>query len=232
MRFPFVRCVSVLAAMLLVLVPATAQVVVVNNGPVTIANAADITTFATADDFTLSATATFNAIRFWALDTAGDPALLDQFSGTLSWFIHNNGAGIPDPAILASGTVSGGIMLTDTGVNLLFTNQRIFQLDFSVPDTTLPAGTYWLRLKENTPTDPSDASFVYWVWRGGQSGNTLRISGDEVNPANWSNGIADLAYQLRFNAAPAAAIPEPGTLALLLVGGVMTGAGVLRRRRG
>ena len=41
-------------------------------------------------------------------------------------------------------------------------------------------------------------------------------------------GFDDLTFT---PAAPAAAIPEPGTLALLLVGSLTTGAGVLRRRR-
>jgi len=48
----------------------------------------------------------------------------------------------------------------------------------------------------------------------------------------WGTGVNADSFTLQIGpAAPAAAIPEPGTLALVLVGGMTTGAGFLRRRR-
>lgn len=216
---------------------AQAQTAVYNNGTFTGAtNARNISGFAIADDFVLASPTSFDAIRFWALDTA--PGLLGSFSGDLTWFIYSGSAGSPSPNaipstnIIASGTVSGGaITITNTG-SLLGGNPNfeIAQLDFAIPSQNLAAGTYWLRLKEGTASSTNDGSLVFWLQTGAAiTGNGFRADGNVVTPTTWgANGTSttnDLAFQLLSGSSSA---PEPGTLALLALGII---GGVVARRR-
>lgn len=201
----------------------------VDNGPFsTTGSAKNITAFAIADDFTVTAPGPFNSIRFWAVD---GNSTLSSFSGTISWFVHENGPGNLPGVVVASG-VSSNVLVTNTGQEL--TGTPIFQLDFNTPTTTLTQNqTYWLRLKENGPTDPDMGSPIFWLERDGQTGNTYRADSNEVNPTTWTNDgdtTTDLAFELNRASVnvPGAAAPEPGTLALI---GTLLGGLAVRRRR-
>ncbi|WP_309714299.1 PEP-CTERM sorting domain-containing protein [Armatimonas sp.] len=215
---------------------AQAQTTVYNNGTFGTANALTITDLTLADDFVLASPTSFDAIRFWAMD--GNPGLLGDFSGDLTWFIYSGSAGSPSPnaipstTIVSQGTVSGGaITITDTGSVLLGDPDfEIAQLDFSIPTQNLAAGTYWLRLKEGTAISTSDGTDVSWVDTGAaNTGNGFRSDDNEVTPTTWNfnttSTTVDLAFQLRSSSAAA---PEPGTLALLALGVV---GGLIARRR-
>ena len=202
-----------------------AALLVDNGPPSSTATASDISSFAQADDFTLSASGSFNAVRFWAIDNGGDLSKFDQFSGTLSWFVYTNNVNQPG-SVLASGTVSGAaITITPTGVVLLG-SFAVVQLDFGVPNTLVPAGTFWFRVKEGGPSDPGDGSDIFWVWRNGQTGFPHRNAEDEVNPTWLIGETTDLAFQLT---AVAAAVPEPPTLAVVCLGLLLLAAAGLRR---
>lgn len=208
---------------------AQAQTLIYDNGSFSAGiSAINITSSSCADDFVFGSTQTFDSARVWISDNFGVATLLDGFSGTLSWEIYSNNAGTNKPnSPVLSGTVSGaGLSLTDTGVDAF--GRRIFQADFSLGSQSLGAGTYWFRIKENGLSDSADASSVFWEPSGASTGFQAQGSGTVVNPAtgSWFNtSSANRAFQLY--AASGGTAPEPGSLALLALGGVV----VLTKRR-
>jgi PEP-CTERM motif len=231
-RLSLVALATCLSIVTLSALPQRAQaqtlVPMVGGGAFVPFSALDITARAYADDFVFSSPQTFDQARVWLLDFSGDVALLDGFSGDLSWLIYDNNAGVPGN-VLFSDTVSGaGITQTDTGVDLF--GFRIFQLDFSMPSTTLGAGTYWFRIKENGPTDDFDGSDVFWLnGDGGGTGFDTMFGAPPLDPTGWTSQVPEnRAFQ--FFASSSSAAPEPGTFALLALG--MVGGIVARRSVG
>jgi hypothetical protein len=168
-RLPRVSCAVAALALAAGLsgTPASAQVVVVDNGPFSTdtslgGTAPGMSSDSIADDFSLAGATSLTAVRFWASDNAAPFDTLEAFSGTLSYFIRADDGGVPGAA-LHSGTVSGAqVTRTDTGVDLVLTDSyRIFQLDFSIPEVTLSAGTYWLQLREGTLSSAFDGTEVH-----------------------------------------------------------------------
>ena len=230
---------TVLAATLAVaalIAPAARAQVVYDNGIFdATSDRTNITTSASADDFFVDGSLTFDAIRFYAMDVSDD--LLQNFSGTLSWFIYESDGIAPTAkpsTTLASGTVSGAdIAIASTGVALGGNpNFVVAQLDFDIPTQTLGTGTYWLRIKEGGLTSAGDGTSIFWTHtNGARSGNGFRFDTIETAPVDWNdagfNNEKELAYQLRGNAT---VVPEAGTLALVGAGLAAFGAVVVRRK--
>lgn len=224
--------------------PASAQVVYNNGIYASISNgihngisARDITEFAQADDFLVSSSLTFNAIRFYAVEFPSGFVTMTNFSGTLSWAIYQDSGGTvpnstPSSVLVASGSTST-VAQENTFDGLIASS--IFQLDFTIPTQTLGAGRYWLRLKEGSPSSASDGSSINWVMTNSAStGNGYRADEDEVNPTTWTaegtDTTNDFAFQLLNTGGAAAAAPEPGTCGLLALGIITGGVIALRKR--
>lgn len=232
-------CISA-ALLTLAMLPhhARAQTVYDNGSYIGAINARNISDFAIVDDFTVASSLTFNAIRFYALDTSS--GLLPSFSGNLTWFLYSGSAGSPSPNaipstnIIAQGTVSPTI--TNTGdIQGGVANREIAQLDFDIPTQNLSAGTYWLRLKEGTATSTFDFSVIFWLQTGGpRTGNGYRADENEVDPTTWNhdgtNTTNDLAFQLR-NTSSASVTPELPGSALLVPALLPVALTVMRKRR-
>ncbi len=200
--------------------------VVYDNGSFALTGAAGITASISADDFTLTSTQSFNAIRFWAVDPA--PGLTPNFSGTLTWAVRGNENGIPGAALFSGTTSSVSVVNTGNVVNGV-ANNEIAQLDFAVPEVTLNAGTYWLSLKENGPSDVDDGSSVFWSFSTTRSGADLRQDPAETSPSAWgTTSTNDLAFQLR---SAVVVVPEASTLALALPALTIVGMIAIRRKR-
>lgn len=226
-----------------------AQTVVYDNGSYSGATGAvGFSASAVADDFTLSSTTSFNAIRFWAFDIPS--GLHPNFSGDVSWFLYSGSTGQASPnatpdnsSLFAQGTVTPTV--TDTGDFHLFNpNFAIGQLDFSIPTQTLAAGTYWLRLKEGAANAASDGTPVYWMQSGSpQTGNGFRMDSNPISPTSWTSATGgtatskDLAFQLVrnnntvFSSANTAITPEAPGLIQLLAGLLPVAAFALLARR-
>lgn len=225
------RCLmGIVATITLALLQTDARAAVVYDNGIyaTNFNTTSITGAISADDFTFADTASFDTIRFWAADAPA--GLATEFSGTLTWAVRANSGGIPG-AIIESGTTSD-VTVTDTGDILNGNpNFEIAQFNFSVPEVTLDAGTYWLSLKENGPDDPGDGSIVGWLFTASQTGNTHKQDSEETNPTTWDDdgAAADTAFELRSDAR--VVVPEANTFALALPALGMVGAVVIRRRK-
>jgi hypothetical protein len=190
---------------------AQAQTITVDNGTYATTGAYNISNFAEADDFVTTTAISFNSIRFWAIDNSIAGAnlnTLDNFSGTLSWFVHaDSGLGVPGASIVTSGTVSSGISITNTGA-LALGQYPIFEVNVPISSTTLVTpNRYWLRLKEGSPLTPFDGSSIFWArsLNSPLMGFGTAAAADPVNPTGWGDNDRDSAFQLL-------SAPEPSTL--------------------
>jgi hypothetical protein len=201
---------------------AQAQTLIYNNGSFATSNALPIDGQSIADDFTLGSSQSFDSVRVWLTDAAAPNNLLNAFSGTLSWRIYDNNAGMPGTSI-ASGTTST-VGLTDTGTNVF--GFRIFQADFSIPTQSLGAGTYWFRIKENGLNAASDGTNLFWLNSASSTGFATQASA-VINPTAWATA-SSINRAFQFYSTVSASAPEPGTLAFLTLGGTLV---LVKRRR-
>jgi hypothetical protein len=106
---------------------------------------------------------------------------------------------------------------------------------FTNLSVTLTPGTYWLVLGATSPGNTGTLGWVFADDGGGGGGVNDGLAGDAEdfyaesldNAASWSVGAGGGSNYYLFDISGAAAAPEPGTLGLLALGGVLG----LRRRR-
>lgn len=131
-----------------------------------------------------------------------------------------SGSGVPSNGGLA------GYRVTST--TLTDTDRAIFQLDLDVADFVLGAGSYWLRwIIDGTvasgPWQPPTADGVVGNAQQSLNGGAFGQAIDSGDQLGVELPFLVLGTQM-------ASVPEPGSIALLLTGGVAL-LGVVRRRR-
>lgn len=235
-RLPQFSVVGIAACLGIVALPTTAQAqtLIYDNGTITGGdNGLNITAFAIADDFVFDSTQTFDQVRVWIFDNTLPNNTLNAFSGTLSWLIRSNNAGIPG-AVLGgnSGTVSGAaITQTDTGVDVL-AGYRVFQFDFSIPSTTLGAGTYWFQIREGNLGTFGDTSHVFWLDTGNiNTGFAPKADNNVRTPTTWSFPTGPKPNRAFQFLGPSNVTPELPGLALVVPALLPVALVALRRRR-
>jgi hypothetical protein len=134
--------------------------------------------------------------------------------------------------VVASGTGSavtnGGLMgYRVTSTTLGDQNRAIFRVDIDIPDVVLPAGAYWLRwgLTGTLASGP-------WAppTSDGAVGNAVQsLANAAFNPVVDAGDGLGLEFPFIISGT-VVAIPEPGTWAMFLAGGLAVGA-LARRRR-
>lgn len=171
-----------------------------------------------ADNFVLGSPLVVNQIVLWGGYHPGNtPLAVDDFTV----IIHQDNVGIPGTVVYSeSGIVP--TERTDTGVDLFGVDEYRFTLDLPNP-STLPAGTYWVEIFNDTTGITDD-----FFWETGDQDTVNGILGSvwavEAPGASWNiDGKTDLAFQINYVPAPTS-IPtmnEWGMIILtLLIAGI------------
>ena len=158
--------------------------------------------FRTADDFVLSSTETISGLNFWGELVEG------SYDFTYTFYADNGGA--PGTALLTTG---GSLSTTIVNPTLNF-----YTSDLSTPFTATAGTTYWLSIFDQAPASA-------WAWGNAVStvGATSRQESNDA-PNSWSSINA---FNLAFEATTTS-VPEPGSIALALIG--LVGLGFSRRK--
>jgi hypothetical protein len=197
-----ITCACVLACAL----PAVAGAATIyDNGPPDHQNAFNMGYAWQADDFTLSAGQVPTSLTFWSLEASG------AYRGSISWSIMSSLGG----SVLGSGT-STLVTRTNTGSFLGLTEYRN---EFNFGSLALGAGTYWLVLHNGAFSNLADPNEFLWETAAANASANGMESFD--GGVSWSTIPGQHAFVL-------SAVPEPGSVAML-VGGLLL-AGCLRRR--
>ena len=120
--------------------PAQAQVVYNNGGPDGQNGIALTGQYTPADNFTLSSTTNFDAVRFWNVNYGGATAGYD-------WYLYSDASGTPG-LLISSGFAAA--VQTAQGAGCCGT--KPLQNDISIGTQSLGAGSYWLALHDFSGT--------------------------------------------------------------------------------
>jgi len=134
------------------------EVIYDNGSPTETSDAFEITGYIEADDFTLSAAATWTGLFFWDLESPG--AL--GYQGEIDWVLYYDAGGKPG-AIFATGAAKGEqVTRTFLQGNVAGHYDQYSNSMIISPGVTLSAGTtYWLALHNGPFTFTTWADF-YW----------------------------------------------------------------------
>ncbi|MEO0531041.1 MAG: hypothetical protein AAF266_10785 [Planctomycetota bacterium] len=176
-----------------------------DNGPPAISGR-ESTRWLQAQDFNLSNGGLIGSAAIYIADLNRDPDL-SAWGGIVEYSIFSHSIDGPDQ-LLASG--NGSVRsLIDTGVDWDFGgNAWEVLFDLETPFTAAPITTYWLGI--HLDSDFGNREDVYWVRTASETG----FSGYETDRGDlesWRANRTELAFNLL-------AVPEPNTMALLLVG--------------
>ncbi|HUT31215.1 MAG TPA: GEVED domain-containing protein [Sedimentisphaerales bacterium] len=163
--------------------PEGGAAVVFDGGAPDLLNGNEMTEWAQAEDFTLTAAATIESVRFWTLEGVA------AWDGSCDYAIHTDAAGQPG-ALLDSGSVGLGRLSTGRTASDLNERENEFHLPAALP---LSAGTYWLVLHMSSDCITRDG--VYWETGSPGSGST-GLEDYECIGGPWFNNGSDHAFQL------------------------------------
>ena len=192
------RLSTVSALCLLAIAPNARADIIFDNGAPNQHNGNEMTDFLQSEDFTLTAPALLATVTFWDLQLSPS-----DYRGSLYWAIQQNAAGTPG-AIIASGTTAA---VAHTATGLQDTNGLGFSEfinTFSIDQTSLATGTYWLTLHDGPIANTNFADF-YWEWSN-DNGDGQEF--DQIANTGWDSNLAEHAFQL-------GTVPEPGSIILL-----------------
>ena len=219
-RFPLAAALCA-AALTLAATPATAQTTVFDNGNpngVGIWDSDPSGFLLSAEDFTLTATTTFDTVRWYGAYGDIAPPATDTF--TISFF--DTTSGIPDALPRTGETFAVGDSVTRVnGVGVGRFPGYVHEATLSSP-VTMGAGTFAISIVNDTTADTERV----WFWlTSAQTGSHF----DRTTPNDtFASRTNTLAFQL-INTPTV--VPESGTVALLLPAFFVIGGTFIARRR-
>ena len=169
-----------------------------------------------AEDFSLTASATISSFRFWSIQST--PA---DYLGSVYWAVYSNVGGAPGAVLFGNTAVTSTAAVTGNSTGFGYA-EYLFNVD--VADFTIGAGTYWLGL-HNGPSVATVASEMLWSTTASMIGAESQYLDSTFA---WVGAGTHLAFVLDGSVVPE--VPEPGTLALALVGLAVLAARVARRK--
>ena len=187
-------------------------------------NGSNLSSFVTAEQFTLASAATLQGLIFFG--SANGNNVPSQFSGTIGFRFLSNDSGAPGTS-LALGSDSS-VQLVDNGTQNWGTNEYRFLVNLGpIP---LAAGTYWLALHEGNMGTAFDGTEISWDTTGSAPAGADRQTTSQLSGlSGYSTSPPSLKLAFQLLDAPAYnAVPEPSTWVLMLSAG---GFLLLLRRR-
>ncbi len=206
--------VAVIAAAMLFAAPGAKAAIVWDNGGPDQALGSEMNARVQAENFTLGAASLVTEVLFWSIEKFG-------YDGSITWQIYSDSAGVPGVALFSGNTAA--VTRVPTGVVGLFGVLDEFENSFSVGALPLAAGSYWLGL-HNGELFFTDDRLYYWETTSSSNPPTGHEDEAPFGVGGWFNNGQEHAFQV---IGAQGVVPEPGTMALLGLGGLA----VLRRRR-
>jgi hypothetical protein len=178
----------------------------------------EATQYIEAENFALSTAANVNDAHVYIEGDSG----ISAWEGVANYYLFANNGGTPG-TVLASGAGTG-LTTTDTGIGAP-TGGDIYKLSFNFPSFAATAGTeYFFGI--HLATDYNDRDDIYWGDTSSTASNPSESSYLGTMD-NWESFGETLAFQLTSSAA----IPEPSTWAMMLLGFAGLGYAGYRGRR-
>jgi Zn-dependent metalloprotease len=170
--------------------PVFSQSPVRATGAFSDADGSAVTRRVRAESFTVPGTRNLDRVRIWGYYHNGN-AGGDNFTV----IFHQNAGGLPGAAIATFASAAFDRTLTGRTVQ----GRPEHQIDFALPSPVLlAAGSYWLEIYNNTPTNPDN-----WVWEGSEYIAAPGFAQSDVAPgANWYQGSGQFDLALELYAAP------------------------------
>ena len=196
------------------------------------------TNFALAEDFTISSGASVSLITFDAYSTSTYPSPpASPFTGAAVsiWSAQPGTAGATvlfTSSTLATTAWTGAYRVTST--TLTNAQRPVFTLGVSFANVSLTAGTYWASFDVTGVAAPGNSASVFTPpvmnANGTQpNGNGIQSADGGVTWAPVADATFGTGARLPLTVVGTAAVPEPTTVAMLMLAGV--GAVVAARRR-
>lgn len=200
------------AAIALGFAQASSAAVVFNNGAPDQVYGTNMSANVVAEDFSLASATSVTSIRFWSIQSAAN-----DYLGNLSWTIYSNSGAQPG-AVVTSGFFAGPAVATGFSTGFGY-NEFVFDIPTAF---ALVAGNYWLGLA-NSPLNPVNPTEMLWETTASGLGST----GLYLDGTDWIDSLNHHAFVIN-DSAGVIGVPEPGTLALLMI--TLAAAGIARRK--